>query len=393
MASFAVLTSGWIRARIRMRGWPPISKTFPTRRMAEEWSTVTESELLRGVYVSRTSADRTTFKDVAEKYRDEVLPGKRGGTRDAYTVNRMIEVLGALSLTAITPAKLASYRDKQIKAGLSPQTIVHHLGIVSRILSAASMDWGMPLPQGNPVAQTRKPPVTNARTRRLLPGEEDLLLASCRKSKISQLAAVVEFAIETAARQSEILSLVWTDVNLENGTVRLRGVNGNITKNGAPYRSIPLSPRAKRVLELAAEKNRRKKGSVFNLTENSLKKAWRAAVTRARTAHIRDRLILIMMEKGVPEETIAQEAIKIFRRGGPRSATPPSRKTVALLAEAETSPMLVSLRFHDLRHEATSRLAEIFQLHELMKITGHGDSKMLSRYYHPRASDLAKRFE
>ncbi|VXD08415.1 hypothetical protein YERSI8AC_660001 [Enterobacterales bacterium 8AC] len=52
---------------------------------------------------------------------------------------------------------------------------------------------------------------------------------------------------------------------------------------------------------------------------------------------------------------------------------------------------LSDLRFHDLRHEATSCLAEIFPMHELTKITGHKDPRMLIRYYHPRAEDLAKK--
>lgn len=52
---------------------------------------------------------------------------------------------------------------------------------------------------------------------------------------------------------------------------------------------------------------------------------------------------------------------------------------------------LADLRFHDLRHEATSRLADLLQLHELMKVTGHRDTRMLARYYHPRAEDLAKK--
>ncbi|MCO1344512.1 IS481 family transposase [Burkholderia multivorans] len=52
---------------------------------------------------------------------------------------------------------------------------------------------------------------------------------------------------------------------------------------------------------------------------------------------------------------------------------------------------LIDLRFHDLRHEATSRLASIFPMHELAKITGHRDPRMLMRYYHPSAEDLAKR--
>lgn len=49
------------------------------------------------------------------------------------------------------------------------------------------------------------------------------------------------------------------------------------------------------------------------------------------------------------------------------------------------------LTFHDLRHEATSRLAEKLAMHELMKVTGHKDARMLARYYHPRAEDLARK--
>lgn len=49
------------------------------------------------------------------------------------------------------------------------------------------------------------------------------------------------------------------------------------------------------------------------------------------------------------------------------------------------------LRFHDLRHEGTSRLAEKLQLHELAKVTGHRDMRMVARYYHPRAEDLARK--
>lgn len=55
------------------------------------------------------------------------------------------------------------------------------------------------------------------------------------------------------------------------------------------------------------------------------------------------------------------------------------------------SKFLTNLRFHDLRHEATSRLASIFPMHELTKITGHKDPRMLMRYYHPRAEELAKK--
>jgi integrase len=48
------------------------------------------------------------------------------------------------------------------------------------------------------------------------------------------------------------------------------------------------------------------------------------------------------------------------------------------------------LRFHDLRHEATTRLFEKgLNIMEVASITGHKDSRMLRRYTHLKAEDLA----
>ena len=49
------------------------------------------------------------------------------------------------------------------------------------------------------------------------------------------------------------------------------------------------------------------------------------------------------------------------------------------------------LRFHDLRHEATSRLFERSKLSdiEISRITGHKDPRVLRRYSNLRGSDLA----
>ena len=50
------------------------------------------------------------------------------------------------------------------------------------------------------------------------------------------------------------------------------------------------------------------------------------------------------------------------------------------------------LRFHDLRHEATSRFFEMgLNVMEVASITGHKDLRMLQRYTHLRAEDLARR--
>ena len=50
------------------------------------------------------------------------------------------------------------------------------------------------------------------------------------------------------------------------------------------------------------------------------------------------------------------------------------------------------MRFHDLRHEATSRFFEKgFDIMQVSAITGHKDLAMLKRYTHLRAEDLAER--
>lgn len=102
------------------------------------------------------------------------------------------------------------------------------------------------------------------------------------------------------------------------------------TKNG-DARDVPLSSRAVAILE---DLPRNISGRVFDCRENSVTQAFERAAKRAG---------------------------------------------------------LKDLRFHDLRHEATSRLAERLQMHELAKVTGHKSPRMLMRYYHPRAEDLARK--
>ena len=53
-----------------------------------------------------------------------------------------------------------------------------------------------------------------------------------------------------------------------------------------------------------------------------------------------------------------------------------------------------NLRFHDLRHEATSRFFEKgLNIMEVSSITGHKDLRMLKRYTHLKAEDLAQKLK
>jgi len=52
---------------------------------------------------------------------------------------------------------------------------------------------------------------------------------------------------------------------------------------------------------------------------------------------------------------------------------------------------IINLRFHDLRHEATSRLFEKGLRTEVVKaITGHKTYQMLDRYTHLKAEDIVR---
>lgn len=146
-------------------------------------------------------------------------------------------------------------------------------------------------------------------------------------------------------RRGELISLSPANVDLNKRVASL-----SMTKNGSS-RQVPLSSRAVTVFEELLQHER---AVFFPLRADAITRAFERAVARARKLYV-------------------QECTENNMVVDPN--------------------FLVDLCFHDLRHEATSRLAETFPLHELAKITGHRDTKMLMRYYHPRAEDLAKKLD
>jgi integrase len=184
---------------------------------------------------------------------------------------------------------------------------------------------------------------------------------------------------------SELLSLKWSDVDLERRTARLHGIGGGVTKNGDAWRDIPLSSNAVRLLQ-GLDRN---SNFVLPISQNALQIAWGRSMKAARKKHLLARLCQELSQQGFSEDIQAREVrALVFKK---RKPLPESVEAFTRL-EAEDKT-LVDLHFHDLRHEATSRLADKLQMHELMKVTGHKTSRMVSRYYHPRAEDLAKKLD
>ncbi len=111
------------------------------------------------------------------------------------------------------------------------------INLLSNLFNVAASDWGMES-LINPVSRVRKPSLPSGRDRRLMPGEEEPLLAACDGSRSTWLGPMVRLALATAMRQGELVGLTWPDVDLDRRTVILRE-----TKNGTT-RSVPLSTSA-----------------------------------------------------------------------------------------------------------------------------------------------------
>lgn len=382
MAYLENRNGSWM-AQIRRKGWPAQSKSFETKAEAQAWARQIERDMDAKVFVSTLAAEQTTFAQVAERYRQEVLPELRGKDSDESRLKRLEREFGAFTLASITPAQVSKFQFERLKLA-APQTVLHEVGLMTRILRSCEIDWGIAFPRGIPTQKVRKPQVHNERDRRLLPVEEKYLLSALKDSGSDRanpwMHSLVVLAIETGARHSELMSLIWDNVNLKRRVARFLGKDGGLTKNNDPHRDVPLTKAAVKCLKALP---RDESGKVFPMTANAAKLSWERAVIRARRNYVHD-----MLRRALGDQAESEISALVFKK------RQPSERTARLVADLDKrDPTLVDLHFHDLRHEATSRFADKLQMHELMRVAGHKTSRMVTRYYHPKVEDLALKLD
>ena len=337
MATFRKRSGSW-QAIVKKKGFGQLARTFDTKAEAEAWAKVAESEMVRGVFVSRAEAENTTLSEALDRYLREVSVNKKSHRTEKIYAETWKRAFGSRSLASITSTDLAKYRDNRLKE-VSENMVRLELALFSHLFTIAIKEWGM-TGLTNPVFQIRKPKLPQGRDRRLLPGELDRILSASESPVLPDLA---RFAVETAMRQGEIAGMTWPMVDLKKRTVTLLE-----TKNGEK-RIVPLSTEALRIL---SSLTRRIDGKVWGVTNHAVSVAWRRALARARKAY----------EKECKEKK-----------------------------EKPDPAFLVDLTFHDLRHEATSRFFERgLNPMQVAAITGHKTLQMLKRYTHLKAEDLAE---
>ncbi len=322
------------QAQIIRIGERPKYATFDTKLAAQEWARQVENLMDRREWVDRTEGDRTLLSMALERYEREILPGKAASAQVAER-NRLRALSGRriarVALTKIGGADVAEFLRERQNEGVSANTIRLDLASISHVYTVARTAWGMPY-LTNPV-----PLAKTARPR--LPAGRDRRLQDGEEPRLIAAAgrgfgAIIRFALATAMRRSEIAGLTWDRVDLKQRAAHLP-----TTKNGTA-RSVPLSRDAIAVLKSVKgqQDDDEKEGSVFGLSENAISMAWKRVIRATR---------------------------------------------------------IEGLTFHDLRHEAISRLFERTDLDamEIARISGHRTLSMLSRYTHLRAHHLAERMD
>ncbi|TWB45801.1 site-specific integrase [Nitrospirillum pindoramense] len=335
------------QVKIRRTGFPTQSKTFETKTDAKRWAAEMESEISRGVFVDRSEAERNTLGDLIRRYQTDITPTKLGGDKEkGHLAVILDDQISLMRMTMLASKDVGAFRDRMAAAAYAPATIVRRLNLIATVINHARSEWGVHVVDNMASAKlTARPKGADRKRERRLqparvvagqeecPAEEEILFKALAAGRHAALTVpLARLAIETAARQGELCSLDWKDVDLEKRVMTIRGLSGVGSKSG-DVRRVPLSSAAVEAIRSLPGFGA-KAGRLFPVDQNALK------ITFART-----------VGKKIPD-----------------------------------------LTFHDLRHEATSRLAKVYTNPlELMRVTGHKTLSMLSRYYHADAEELAQR--
>jgi len=264
MATIRKRGKAW-QVQIRPAGCSALTRTFKRQPLADAWARQTEAEIDRnGLAFNFANSNNITVGEMLARYRDELLPTKRGHVQEGYVVGAFLRhKVSQYTLKHATPHIIREYRDERLTQ-VEASTVHRELDILQHAFAVAIREWGYPLSQ-NPVAAITKPPLSNARNRRLQEGEFDRLMEGCGGSRVWWLKPVIILAIETGMRRGELLNIYSQDVDLEARTLHIP-----ITKNGHP-RTIPLTETACSVLGPYMSDNDRifpPSANAFRLPEN-----------------------------------------------------------------------------------------------------------------------------
>jgi integrase len=252
---------------------------------------------------------------------DSVLDTVRPTTYERYEQIVRIHIrpaLGAMKLKNLAPVHVRGLYREKLQAGLSARTVQYIHVTLHKALKQAVQDGLIP----RNTTEAVKPPQVRREEIRPLSAEQVkvLLETACG----DRLEALFVLAIHTGLRQGELLGLKWEDVDLEDGTLRVRRTLA--TAKGGPVLMAPKTKSSRRSVKL---------------TQGAMD---------ALRSHLKGQLQEIDGAGSLWQENGLVFASEIGEFLDRRYLT--SRRFKALLERAQ----LPEIRFHDLRHTCATLL-------------------------------------
>ena len=262
-------------AQVRMSGWQSFTKTFETKSFAQEWIKHTEYALKSNV-LPDYSVHSMTLYDLLDRYAEEVSSNLKSSEIEIYKL-RLIQryPVSKNKLSYLTKKHFENYRDERLKE-VKSGTVHAEIMLLKRVYKVAIEQWGYGIIK-NPLASIIAPAPHKPRKRRLTRKEQIDVCIAAKLQRNDYICSIIEFAIETGMRRSEILKLKWQDINLETGFALLYD-----TKNGED-RKVPLTLKCIQLLNQLSRSHEH----VFPISATCLNQAWRRAVRKAEIKDLR----------------------------------------------------------------------------------------------------------
>ena len=247
---------------VRTAGYPTITKTFEHKIDAVRFGKDLEIKLIRGEY-GLEKKKYPLFKECLERYCEEIIKHKRSARMERKLVKYILaEHFVNLRLDRVSPKVIALYRDKALRT-LKSSSVNRRLAIISHMFTICRKEWDHNVP--NPVLSIRRPVNPEPRDRYFTDVELKQLQQGNRVSPVMKF--IIELAIETALRRSEI-------ANIKPEHVKGNTLKVPVGKTGA--RTIPLTSRAQELL---------KYNLPIRMSSNAICLAW---VRLCKFYHIKD---------------------------------------------------------------------------------------------------------
>lgn len=319
------------QAQVRIKGHSPQSKSFLTKAAALAWTRRIESSMDNGSWIDTRGSRSVFIEDIVD---DLVYSYERFGLEVAGPklgqLNQIKEYFHGVSIHDLTfdgVLDFAAFRLETIAAS----TLQAQMYYLKQAVTNSRIKTELPVVD-MAIDELKKKKLimgSKRRDRRLEPGEYEALMDEAAGHWIS---AAIDLAVESAMRQGEIHALKWSDINESKGVIRLMRKDKH-AKTGQSAQQIPLLKGVREAL-LRSQ-------NVFGQGPN--------LIPVERAASISDKFAKMTKKLGIDD-----------------------------------------LRFHDLRHEAISRLFEKgMRVEQVRVVSGHRTLDQLSRYVNLRPADLA----